>query len=131
MFIPMLCAKQIVIAIIVKGNQFWFGYNECNNPQLKCPRKGLPTGQGYELCKSVCGQESHAEIQAIKHAGKNASGGVMYLIGHTYCCDDCLKEIKSALIKDVIICNKDITPIKKLIDSHLDDTIDDKHTYRV
>ncbi len=44
-----------------------------------CPREGsnIPSGERYELCRSV-----HAEMNAVIHtARKNAIGGVMYLMG--------------------------------------------------
>ncbi|MBN2059781.1 MAG: cytidine deaminase [Deltaproteobacteria bacterium] len=44
-----------------------------------CPRSsmGVPSGERYELCRSV-----HAEMNAIIHASrKDAIGGTMYLMG--------------------------------------------------
>lgn len=97
------CVKQVVIAVIENHGKVYVGTNHCLNAQNICPRKGMETGSGYELCKSICKQENHAEINAIKNANGDAKGGTLYLIGHTYCCDKCLKEIKKAKIKKVII----------------------------
>lgn len=97
------CAKQTTIAIIVNGDQFWVGSNWCKNPQNECPRKDMPTGQGYELCQSVCQQNAHAEVDACMKAGKDADGGTLYLIGHYYCCDDCKDVMEEYGIKDIHI----------------------------
>ena len=97
------CAKQTTIAIIVNGNRFWVGFNWCENPQTECPRKGMKTGEGYELCKEICKQKSHAEIDACYKAGKEAKGGTLYLIGHYYACDDCIKTMKTFGIKQYVV----------------------------
>lgn len=84
------CAKQTVTATIVTpdGRRF-VGTNHCNNAQMTCPRAGMPTGVGYELCKSICQQEAHAEVNALRAAGEHARGGTLYLTGHTYACEPC------------------------------------------
>ena len=39
-------------------------------------------------------------------AGYNGcKDATLYLIGHTYCCKDCMKKIKQSEIKKVIICD--------------------------
>lgn len=84
------CAKQRVKATLVaaSGERF-VGYNDVENPQEVCPRGGMPTGEGYELCQTVCQQQSHAEVAAVKAAGGAALGGVLYLEGHYYACKPC------------------------------------------
>ena len=99
----MTCAKQTTIAIITNGTEFWVGSNWCANPQETCPRGDLPTGEGYELCKSICDQQSHAEVDACLNAGLRAEGGDLYLIGHTYCCDNCKEVMKQHGIKNIYI----------------------------
>ncbi len=98
------CAKQTTIAIIVNDGNFYLGSNWCLNPQGECPRKDMESGEGYHLCKEVCHQLGHAEEMACKLAGYRAKGGTLYLIGHTYCCDNC-KEImkKAGIVKTVIV----------------------------
>jgi deoxycytidylate deaminase len=87
------CAKQETIAVIITPeNKVFVGTNWCENPQEVCPRKDLPTGVGYEMCKNICKQQAHAEVDACRKAGKEANGADLYLIGHYYCCDNC-KEI--------------------------------------
>jgi hypothetical protein len=56
----------------------------------------MPTGEGYELCKSVCGQVGHAETNVINFAGKEANGAALYVEGHTYICESCRATAKSA-----------------------------------
>ncbi len=104
----MTCAKLTTIAIIMKGSKFWVGSNKCNSPQNICPREDLPTGVGYEMCKDICEQDCHAEVDACLKAGDEAKGGKLYLIGHTYCCDDCKEIMKYHGIKDIIIVDDNV-----------------------
>lgn len=97
------CVKQTTIAIIENNGRYWVGSNWVENQQSECPRKDLPTGVGYELCKNICNQPYHAEVDACHQAGKGAEGGTLYLIGHTYCCDDCKKIMDLFGIKEVVI----------------------------
>jgi deoxycytidylate deaminase len=98
------CAKQTVIATIVAENGTHFvATNHCLAPQLTCARAGMPTGVGYDLCKSVCRQPAHAEINAVKFAGRHARGGTLYLEGHTYACDDCTAAVQAAGVTTVVL----------------------------
>lgn len=97
------CAKQTTTAVIINNGEFWVGTNWCNNPQKICPRIGMKTGEGYNLCKEVCGQQNHAEVDVCLKAGKSARGGILYLMGHTYCCDNCKKIMNEHGIKNVFI----------------------------
>lgn len=97
------CAKQETIAIIENNGQYWIGTNWCKNAQNECPRIDMETGVGYELCKNVCEQLNHAEVDACIKAGKNSIGGTLYLIGHTYCCDNCKKVMSEYGIKEIVI----------------------------
>jgi deoxycytidylate deaminase len=63
----------------------------------------MPTGEGYEMCKNICKQTSHAEVAAIKAAGKWAAGGRLYLEGHTYACRDCAAAMVVAGICELIV----------------------------
>lgn len=97
------CAKQPVLAIIVNNGRFYTGWNATGVSQAVCPREMLQykTGEGYFLCKNPCKQKNHAEVAACLKAGKHAKGGTMYLIGHTYCCDECKKVLDRYGIKEV------------------------------
>jgi len=97
------CAKQETIAIIENNGRYFVGSNWCWNKQEECPRKDLPTGVGYELCEEICEQSSHAEEDACVVAGDNAKGGTLYLLGHTYCCDNCKSIMNLYGIKEVVI----------------------------
>jgi len=98
------CAKQTVIATIIAVDGCKFvSTNYCHDPQKICPRIGMKTGEGYELCKSICKQSAHAEINAIASAGNKANGGKLYVVGHTYACNDCTKAAKEAGIVEIII----------------------------
>ncbi len=97
------CAKQETIAIIENHGQYWIGTNWCYDAQTSCPRGNMKSGEGYELCEDICDQSSHAEVDACIKAGKDAIGGTLYLIGHTYCCDNCKKVMNDYGIEKVII----------------------------
>jgi len=102
-----VCAKQEVKAVIVAiDGSVYEGTNFCNNAQNICPRdiQGYESGQGYYLCKDVCNQSAHAEINALKSAGKNAKGATLYLTGHTYACDNCKSACSDAGISKIVIC---------------------------
>lgn len=96
---PRKCAKRCVIAIIEKDGKYYSGSNWCRNPQKKCLR--LPD-EDYSKCKTICEQDEHAELDAIKNAKGDTKGGIMYLIGHDHCCDNCLKAVRKAGIETVI-----------------------------
>ena len=86
----MTCAKQTVTAtLITRDGQRFTGTNHCTTPQSVCPRGDMPHGVGYHLCRDVCGQEAHAEVNAIRAAGMDAAGSVIYVSGHHRACDAC------------------------------------------
>jgi DNA (cytosine-5)-methyltransferase 1 len=98
------CVKQTVTATVVDtSGRHWVATNHCMTPQKVCPRAGMPTGVGYELCRSVCNQPAHAEVNAIRFAGKKAKGATLYLQGHTYACQSCLDAARKAGVIEVII----------------------------
>lgn len=65
-----------------------------------CKREGYPTGEGYELCEG-CQPHNHSEQKALKNI--NGEGADLYLWGHWYCCDSCLKVINESGIDNVYI----------------------------
>lgn len=91
----MTCAKQTVRAVIVStdGGR-WEGTNARLFPQNRCPREGMPSGVGYELCRDVCGQAGHAEVRALEAAGSGARGATLTLVGHSYVCGGCLRVMR-------------------------------------
>ena len=103
---PGRCAKVTTTCLIVlpHGGPIFMGQNLCEKPQNKCPRGKMPTGTGYDLCISACGQIGHAEKVALKAAaGHDLNGAVLYLHGHYYICEDCQEAINLAGIKKVVI----------------------------
>lgn len=98
------CKKQTVVAVIMKDNQLIStGTNEIHADVDNCPRIGMKAGEGYELCKNICKQKYHAEEEACINAGEKAKGATLHLIGHTYCCDNCLNVMKKHGIYQVKI----------------------------
>ncbi len=85
------CVKQTVTATLVAADGRRFvATNHCENPQAVCPRAGMKTGEGYHLCREVCRQPAHAEVNVLALAGEAARGGTLYLEGHTYACRPCM-----------------------------------------
>ena len=100
----MTCAKQLVTATVVaKDGRRFVGTNACAKPQVVCPRGDMPTGHGYELCASVCEQQGHAEVQALRAAGSAAVGATVYLQGHDYGCNSCIAALRAAGVAGLVI----------------------------
>ncbi len=102
---PGPCAKQTVTATLVAidGRRF-VGTNECATPQTVCPRAGMKTGEGYHLCRQICHQDAHAEVNAVLIAGpKNSNGATIYLEGHTYACEPCKKFVAEFGVVAIVI----------------------------
>lgn len=98
------CVKQTVTAAVVAPDgRRWVATNHCERPQTVCPRAELPTGVGYELCRSVCQQPGHAEVNALALAGLGALGATLYLEGHFYACDSCKTAAQNAGISNIIV----------------------------
>ena len=111
------CLRRKFGAVIVKDDRIVStGYvgaprgrkNCCDIGKCFRQENNIPSGQRYELCRSV-----HAEMNAIINASKEElEGGVMYLVGiepdGTYtpnadCCSMCKRVIINAGIRYVII----------------------------
>lgn len=105
------CIKQSVYAMLVTANgKEFFGSNwvSTTSGATVCPRVTLncASGTGYELCQTVCNQEFHAEVaslHACADADESAEGAVIYLTGHTYCCDNCIASMKQAGVYQCIV----------------------------
>lgn len=100
------CAKQVVEAVIVTDSgKIYGGSNWCANPQKTCPRDaaGYKSGEGYHLCKSVCHQLNHAEVDACINAGIDAIGSTLYMRGHSYCCKSCVDVMEKYGIEKFVI----------------------------
>ena len=112
------CLRRNYGAVIVKDNEvIATGYTGSPRGCIHCIDTGIcmrkelniPSGQRYELCKSV-----HAEVNAcISASRKNMIGATMYLCGwemeentlneNTMSCDMCKRVIINAGIKQVVI----------------------------
>lgn len=99
------CLKINIGAVIVKGKRIvGRGYNLCSpigfnhgKKFKECKRMNLPSGQSYDLCKSI-----HAEIVALIDAGaKKCRGATLYLSGHYYPCWSCESHARHSGIKEI------------------------------
>ena len=110
------CLRKRYGAIIVQNDEIIAtGYNGAPRGRLnccdldKCLRRelGIPSGERYELCRSV-----HAEANAIISASrKDMIGSTLYLSGQEFlgdpvenvtCCSMCRRMIINAGIKNVV-----------------------------
>jgi deoxycytidylate deaminase len=100
------CVKQPTGAVVVSGVEIIGMGTNAGKRVEECPRWGSPTGENYGPCRSVCMQEGHAEVMAIRNAlslGHEVTGTDLYLYGHWWCCEDCWRKIISAGIKRVFL----------------------------
>lgn len=74
-------------------------------------RRGIPTGQGYELCEG-CHPHNHSEPRAIVDAlesNHKLDGAVLYLWGHWWCCEPCWNAmINVGISKAVLLENSEV-----------------------
>ena len=129
------CLRRKYGAIIVKNDEILStGYNGAPRGRVNCSELGycnreqlnIPSGQRYELCRSV-----HAEANAIISAARrDMIGGTLYLVGRdaasgellhdTTSCAMCRRMIINAGIDEVVIRRTeeefDIVPVQKWID---------------
>lgn len=101
----MTCAKRTVVCVLFDRHErlVAIGDNGCLLSQERCPR--LP-GEGYDKCESVCLQDGHAEIQALRAArgrGHDLTGGTAYILNHYRICDHCRKALTAAGITSIVI----------------------------
>ena len=96
------CLRRNVGCVIINGKQVVStGYNGVPSgvPHCeKCPREGLPSGTGLELCRA-----SHAEQNAVAQAAKHGialDGCTAYV--NLQPCNNCMKSLINAGIKKVV-----------------------------
>lgn len=108
----MLCQKRDVVAVLVhNGTPVSIGRNLRGGALLPetCPRveEGYAEGEGYHLCRERCGQNRHAERDALLRVTTAApeEGDIveMWLTGHDRICDDCQSVLESAGVTDIYI----------------------------
>lgn len=118
------CRRRHYGAIIVRNDEIVStGYNGAPRGRINCTELGycvreqldIPSGQRYELCRSV-----HAEANAIISAARSECiGGTLYLCGkdaatgellrETTSCSMCRRNIINAGISKVVIRNTETT----------------------
>lgn len=96
------CAKaRVTCTIRLADGRSVVGENWCANPQAVCPRT---LGEDYTKCKTVCLQEGHAEIVALRLArGQNLGDASATLRGHTYFCMDCQHALFGAGVQTLTV----------------------------
>ena len=88
------CMKHAVVAVIeTRYEQYIIGWNGAPTRGIEhyeCLRKGMPSGQGMEICPTV-----HAEVRAIGSAARKGISleyATMYMDGW-FPCEDCTDVI--------------------------------------
>lgn len=95
------CAKVTVRCTLVRPDgERIVGTNRCANPQAACPRT---VSEGYEKCTTICRQDGHAEVVAVRLAGAKAIGARAYLEGHTYACMNCQHALFGAGVASLTV----------------------------
>lgn len=108
------CKKQTVKAIIEsRCGKRVIGSNSIKNKIDICPREaaGFKTGEGYHLCKQVCNQNEHAEVDAMNKAeklGVDLNGAKITITGHTYFCDNCISKMSNRGINSAYCIDSDL-----------------------
>lgn len=104
----MTCAKRQVECVITTAapdnrRQWYRGRNDCENPQLKCPRA---PGEDYTKCKTICRQGDHAELAALKAAaddGADLHDATATVFGHYWICEPCGAALRDAGVRRVVL----------------------------
>ena len=88
------CAKARVFCTLrTVSGELITGENHCARPQTVCPRT---PGEDYTKCRTVCQQEGHSEIVALRLAGDRARGATATFRGHSYACRPCQEALFAA-----------------------------------
>ncbi len=110
------CLRRKYGAIIVKNDEILStGYNGAPRGRVNCSQLGycnreqlnIPSGQRYELCRSV-----HAEANAIISAARrDMIGGTLYLVGRSAADGELLRGTASCAMCRRMIINSGITRV--------------------
>jgi deoxycytidylate deaminase len=98
------CAKRQVVAGIHAGGRFLTAANFCEFAGESCPRIGIASGTGYELC-----QAKHAEANLallIAQEGLTLDSVVCWVLGHYYACEPCAKALHKIGIMEIRVREK-------------------------
>lgn len=103
------CRKVHIVATLVTTDGYRYSSsNYCMSPQETCPRneRGMKAGEGYELCKSICKQDGHAEQNVIDFVNSTTWAGVegsTIFVEHDWICDGCKRTAKYAGVKELVL----------------------------
>ena len=110
------CLRRKYGAIIVKNDEILStGYNGAPRGRVNCSQLGycnreqlnIPSGQRYELCRSV-----HAEANAIISAARNECiGGTLYLVGEDAKTGEILRDATSCSMCRRLIINAGLSRV--------------------
>jgi deoxycytidylate deaminase len=88
------CAKvRVFCTITATDGRRFVGENHCARPQVECPRA---PGEDYTKCTTICCQEGHAELVALRLAGAAAKGSRAEFRNHSYACRTCQEALFAA-----------------------------------
>lgn len=91
--------------VVLHGEVLGRGANYHGPEGCERKKRGIPTGQRYDLCK-WCGHENHSERRAVEDAraqGHDTNGADVYMWGHWWCCEPCWDAMIKAGIKNVYL----------------------------
>lgn len=108
--------RRSIGVIITKDDELLsYGYNIAttkwkwfiNWHKKNCLRKifKVPKNGWYWFCPGCALSKNHAEMVAIRNIGNQSIDGYlkMYMYGHRYCCDNCLKNLEKINVKEIIL----------------------------
>jgi len=94
-----LVKNGVIIGRGANGNDYH------NRHGCERKRRGIPTGERYELCEG-CHPKNHSEPRAIADASSNGfdpRGADLYLWGHWWCCKPCWDAMIAAGVQAVFL----------------------------
>lgn len=97
------CAKAIVEATLISlDGQRFSSTNFALTPKAICPRGDMPADVGYHLCKTVCNQVAHAEVNVLYAAKGHTKGATMY-VSYKRVCEACRQACEDAGVANIIL----------------------------
>lgn len=94
------CAKKQIAAGTYVNGIFLWAVNRCDYDGPDCPRLGMPSGKGYDLC-----QAHHAEAELVEKIMSRIpcepSDGIAWVAGHYWACEPCAALLKKIGVKEI------------------------------
>lgn len=89
------CQDKTIVAVLRSNGRVFLGINGISENMTYCPRNVMEMGvnQGYSMCRSICRQESHAEVDAIDTWLRNSTAddtAEISIYGTGKICDNCM-----------------------------------------